>query len=88
MKVSCFTPCRTKWRIYIQLNNKVAKLLDLSSAENLDNFLIAKQVVFLEKGINILDVKGSDETEFGIDCIEVVKTHEFDYLIMRNRGGE
>lgn len=81
VKIAYSTYNKDYIRMKLTLNYGPYKILNLPYTKNIENISITNQVVFLQKGINILEISGVDRSKFLLDYIEVRKTHDFDYLI-------
>lgn len=81
IKVAYATYEREYINMKISLNNGPYKILTLPYTEGVNNFAVSNIVMFLEKGVNIIEVRGVDKRKFCLDYIEVEKTDKFDNLI-------
>jgi len=69
-------------RARLTLNNTVNRDLVLQATDGEDEFGAVTLGVFLEKGINILDVSGCSGKDFRLDYIELSPTHDYDDCII------
>jgi hypothetical protein len=70
-------------KMKLTLNYGPYKILNLPYTESIDKAFITNQVMFLQRGINILEISGVDKSKLCLDYIEIRKTHNYDHFIRK-----